>query len=75
VRIQAEPTKHLVTLDGVECRVWNAITERGSQCFIFVHRMGLRDDETTNPDDQREFDEMFVAWKPVILTRMEDEEP
>lgn len=69
MKIQMEPSEHIVLLDGVECRVWNAVTERGTQCFLFIHRIGLRSDETTDPDDQREFDEMFVSWQPVMMTR------
>lgn len=39
IRIQAEPSQIIVNLDGVECRVWNAITETGEQIFLFVHRV------------------------------------
>ena len=42
VKIQAESTHIVLELDGVECRVWNAVTETGEQCFLFVHRVATR---------------------------------
>jgi hypothetical protein len=46
MKIQMEPTSYIVDVDGVECRLWNAITEKGTQCFIFVHRIALPQDGT-----------------------------
>lgn len=65
--IQMEPTAHLVVIDGVECRLWNAVTESGSQCFVFVHRIALPVDVTIHPDDEKEFSELFEGWKPKII--------
>jgi hypothetical protein len=42
IKIQAESTHIVLELDGVECRVWNATTEGGEQCFLFVHRVASR---------------------------------
>jgi hypothetical protein len=42
MRLQIEPTEIVTTLDGVECRVWNGISEHGAQCFVFVHRIAIR---------------------------------
>ena len=42
LKIQAESTSIVVDLGGVECRVWNATTESGDQCFLFVHRVASR---------------------------------
>jgi hypothetical protein len=42
VKIVAESTHIVLELDGVECRVWNATTESGEQCFLFVHRVATR---------------------------------
>jgi hypothetical protein len=44
VRIQIEPTEILAKLDGVECRVWNGITEDDKQVIVFVHRIASKDD-------------------------------
>lgn len=54
VKILMESTKHIVMLDGVECRVWNAVTENETQCFVFVHRLAVR-----NSEDQKAFGELF----------------
>jgi hypothetical protein len=41
VRIQIEPTEKMVEVDGVPCRVWNGVTEKGVQVFLFVHRVAV----------------------------------
>lgn len=65
--IQMVPTEHIVTLDGVECRLWNAVTERGSHCFVFVHRIAIPDSEETHPEDNNEFMELFEGFKPGVI--------
>lgn len=47
MRVQAEPTDILVTVDAVECRVWNAVTEDNRQCVLFVHRILFPDSSTS----------------------------
>jgi hypothetical protein len=54
MKIQMESTEHVITVDGVECRVWNAVTENNTQCFVFVHRIAVR-----RADDQQEFSVLF----------------
>ena len=66
--IQMEPTEHIVIVDDIECRLWNALTEKGTQCFVFVHRIALPYDGTSHPDDLKEFDELFVGFKPIVIT-------
>ena len=53
MKILMESTEHVVTVDGVECRVWNAVTENNTQCFVFVHRIAVAKDE-----DAAEFSEL-----------------
>jgi hypothetical protein len=42
LKIVAESTSIVVDLGGVECRVWNATTESGEQCFLFVCQVATR---------------------------------
>jgi hypothetical protein len=35
-RIQIEPSEIFVNVNGVECRVWNGITEDDNQVYICV---------------------------------------
>jgi hypothetical protein len=44
MRIQIEPTEMLGILDGVECRVWNGVTEDDEQVIVFVHRVASKAD-------------------------------
>ena len=54
MKILIESTEHVVIVDGVECRVWNAVTENDTQCFVFVHRIAVR-----KSDDCKEFSELI----------------
>lgn len=45
MRIQIEPTDKIVTLDGIQCRLWNGVTEDGTHVFLLVHRIGVHVDE------------------------------
>lgn len=57
--IQMERTAHVFIVDGVKCRLWKAVTERGSPCLVLVHRIAIPDDGTAHPDDEKEFNEQF----------------
>jgi hypothetical protein len=39
-----EPTEILAKIDGVECRVWNGITEDDEHVIVFVHRIASQAD-------------------------------
>lgn len=41
MKIQMESTETILTLDGVECRLWNAVTDDGIPCLVFVHRIAV----------------------------------
>lgn len=45
MELVAQPTTNIVTLDGVECRVWNAQVKGGphdgERGMMFVHRVGF----------------------------------
>lgn len=42
MKILMEPTPHILIVDGVECRVWNGVTEDHNQVFVMVHRIATR---------------------------------
>jgi hypothetical protein len=46
MRLQVEPSEILVELDGVECRVWNGVTESLEQVFLFVRLVATREELT-----------------------------
>jgi len=41
MKVIAESTTHMLTLDGVACRVWNAVTDDGFPCLLLVHRLAI----------------------------------
>ncbi len=46
-----EPTSEIVTVDGVQARVWNGVTEKGIRFTALVYRIAVHKD-----DDSLEFD-------------------
>jgi len=43
MRILITATDKTTTLDGIPCRLWQGVTERGHPCDVFVLRIGSRD--------------------------------
>jgi hypothetical protein len=50
MKLLMESTEYVVKVGGVECRVWNGVTEQDTQVFVLVHRLLVRES-----DDQEEF--------------------
>jgi hypothetical protein len=61
MKIKMESTEHVVSIDGVECRIWNAVTENNTACFVFVHRIAVRDGFEF---DQSEWTELLGRPEP-----------
>ena len=59
MRITIESTEHLTTIDGVEVRLWEGVTEDGVRCKVFVHRLAVHDD-----DDSSRFDAELARQLP-----------
>lgn len=62
MKICMESTEMLVDMAGVECRIWNAVTENDTQCFVFVHRIAVRE-----PHEKKVFSELFDRPEEEIL--------
>ena len=45
MEIQIESTDKLVTIDGIQCRLWEGTTAAGIPCKVFVHRLAVREDQ------------------------------
>lgn len=43
MKITIEATSQVTHLNGVEVRVWEGTTERGTPCLVFVHRMSVKE--------------------------------
>jgi hypothetical protein len=41
MKITIESTDQLTDFEGVPVRVWKGVTERGAECFVFVHRIAV----------------------------------
>jgi hypothetical protein len=39
--IRIRPTDQLLTIDGVDVRVWHGITDQQQKCLVFVHRVAI----------------------------------
>jgi len=62
MKILMESTPHIVTVDGTECRIWNAVTETDIQCFVFVHRVAVR-----NTVDQKDLADLLEVPDPDVM--------
>jgi hypothetical protein len=64
-----EITKDTAKVNGVECRVWNAISETGKHCFLFVHLVAV-----SNEEDKSEFSKRFEIPEDEIPVVKEGED-
>jgi hypothetical protein len=66
MKITIEATDQITRFEGVDCRVWKGVTERGTKCILFVHR--LRTDADVDPEEfRRELDEQLPPGRVVDL--------
>lgn len=67
IRLQVEPTDIVTEIDGVPVRVWNGIHENGSQIFLFVHRVAVRDGDPIEAELLRDLYAMPI--KAMLATK------
>lgn len=51
MKLTIESTDQLTTMDRMPVRVWKGVTESGIECFVFVHRVAVRNDADCNQFD------------------------
>lgn len=66
MKLTIEATDQITRIDGVLCRVWNGVTERGTKCVLFVHRLRT-DADVDQSEFQRELDEQLPPGRVVDL--------
>lgn len=48
-------TDQITTVDGVPCRIWNGLTEKGVHFFAFIHRVAAPVGNGMEAEFEREF--------------------
>jgi hypothetical protein len=59
MEIQIKSTDKITRIDGVPVRVWEGVTAEGVPCFVFVHRIAVR-----NEHDHAAFQEELTEQLP-----------
>ena len=66
MKIQIEATDKLTQIDGVPVRLWEGVTELGTKCKVFVHRIAVHKDEDSEQFDL-ELTEQMLPGRYVEL--------
>ena len=66
MKITMESTEQLAYADGVASRVWNGVTEQGTKCVVFVHRIAVQNSENTE-QFERELKEQLPPGRVINL--------
>lgn len=66
MKLTIESTDKLTHIDGVAVRVWNGVTEKGTKCLVFVHRVAVAETEDAT-DFERELSEQLEPGRTVAL--------
>lgn len=45
MKVTIESTQDVTDIDGVPVRLWEGVTESGVKCKVFVHRLGVHNDD------------------------------
>ena len=48
MKITITSTDVLTRIDGVPVRLWDGVTEDGTQCKVFVHRVAVHDSQDSS---------------------------
>lgn len=67
MKITIESTEKLTDLGGVRVRLWEGVTEAGSKCYVFVHRIAVHRDQ-----DAEQFDRELKEQMPPGADRVFD---
>jgi len=59
MKVQMEVTDKITIIDGVKVRLWEGVTEGGTKCKVFVHRIAVR-----NNDDCTQFEKELKEQMP-----------
>lgn len=68
MKLTIEATDKLTHLDGVQVRVWNGVTEQGTPCLVFVHRIAVEEHQDTASFER----ELSERLPPGIAVRLRD---
>ena len=68
MEFQVVATDQITNLHGVECRVWDAISEGGLRCRMFVQNICVRD----GADSYLLEEQMYEYMPPGHLVKLKD---
>ena len=66
MKIQIEATDKLTQIDGVPVRLWEGVTELGTKCKVFVHRIAVHKTEDCSQFEQ-ELAELLPPGRHIEL--------
>jgi len=78
MKITITSTTKLTTIEGVPCRIWEGVTERGVPCHVFVHRLAVRNEGVLCEEFDRELKETYPPAAEIIplpFFLLTDDEP
>jgi hypothetical protein len=70
MKIAIEATDKLTMFDGVPVRMWEGVTERGTRCKVFVHRIAVHNDEDSSQFEAELAEQLPPAPQPINLRQI-----
>jgi hypothetical protein len=69
LKITIEATAHITSIDGVPVRLWEGVTENGTPCKVFIHRIAAREADD-GADLARELRECLPPGHAIRLGKL-----
>jgi len=62
MKLSLENTEHVVTIDGVTCRIWQGKSASGIEAVAFIHKI-----VPATEGDRAEFDRELLECAPIAI--------
>jgi hypothetical protein len=70
MKIEITATEKVTRIEGVPVRLWEGVTERGTKCMVFVHRIAVHKKDIGQRDFEIELQEGLPPGRVVDLRQI-----
>jgi len=70
MKVEITATEKVTRIEGVPVRLWEGITERGTKCKVFVHRIAVHKEDIGQRELEIELQECLPPGRVVDLRQI-----
>jgi len=70
MKIEITATDQITDIEGVKVRLWEGVTEQGTRCKVFVHRIAVHNDADSTQFEKELNEQMppgrFISLRQIL---------